>query len=68
MNYINNMLAAIVMTGDDADPKKWIWIMVVVGVMLVVLAVASVVMSKKKNAQDLEEANKKDTNKADDKK
>lgn len=45
-----NMLMAVVNTGDDAEPTKWIWIMVVVGVLLVVMAVISVVVSKKRNA------------------
>lgn len=53
--WMNLLLASIPITGDEANPNKWIWIMVVVGVLLVVLAVVSVVMSKKKNAADIED-------------
>lgn len=52
MNELYNLFAAVVNTGDDADPGKWIWIMVVVGVLLVILAVASIIISKKRNAVD----------------
>jgi len=52
MNELYNLLAAVVNTGDDADPGKWIWIMVVVGVLLVILAIVSVVIGKKRNAVD----------------
>lgn len=50
MNELCSLLAAVVNTGDDAEPTKWIWIMVVVGVLLVIMAVASVIISKKKSA------------------
>ena len=60
MNDMMNMLMAVVQTGDEAEPTKWIW-----GIVLVALAAVSVVMSKKKNA---ESADNMDQNKTDDKK
>lgn len=66
MNSIMSMLSAVVLTGDDSNAEKWIWIMVVVGVVLVALAAVSVVMSKKK--KNAEAAEGKEQNKTDDKK
>lgn len=57
--WINMLLAAVPVTGDEANMGKWIAIMVVVGVLLVIMAVASFVASKKQNAQG--SVKKKDT-------
>lgn len=51
MNEWMNYLSGVVNTGDDANPEKWIWILVAVGVILVIMAVVSVVISKKRNAE-----------------
>lgn len=51
MNEWKNLLLAVVNTGDEANPEKLIWIMVIVGVLLVAMAVVSVVVSKKKNSE-----------------
>lgn len=59
MNEMMNMLLAVVKTGDEADMGKWITIMVVVGVILVVMAVVSIVLSKKQKAQDTVKDEKK---------
>lgn len=56
MNELTNLLMAVVNTGDDSNAGRWIWVMVIVGVILVVLAIVSVVMSKKRDAQDEDEA------------
>lgn len=62
MDKIMNVMA-VVMTGDEADVGKWIWIMVVVGVLLVAMAVVSVLAKKKKEQTQEDKVNSEDDNK-----
>lgn len=51
MNEWKNLLLAVVNTGDDSNMGKWIVLLVIFGIILVAMAVASVVISKKKKAE-----------------
>lgn len=52
--WMNTLLTAVVLTGDDEAERlnKLVILLVIVGVVFVAMAVASVIVSKKRKAED----------------